>query len=237
MENKNIIQQELMEVAPALASISRQMPFALPEGYFDELPLNLLGVVVPKKAAMSVPEGYFDSLPALLLQKAKASAVVEEEVEMEESFPLLESIDRKMPYHVPAGFFENWVAPIPERVAPVVPISRSWRKVAGWAVAASILALVSLFGYRYFSADGDGAGQIVQNGDEIDSAAAVQLADALSELDDAHLDGALEGYSYNVDQNASYYLKTANFEQALKSLSDEEIKRNLEDVGYYHKKS
>ena len=236
MENKNIIQQELMETAPTLASISRQMPYALPEGYFDELPLSLLGAVVPRQATFSVPEGYFESLPALLLQKAKASSVTEEP-QMEESFPVLESIGRKMPYHVPAGYFQELTILPPRELAPVIPISRSWRKVAGWAVAASILALVSLFGYRYFSGTTNGSGEIVQNDGSLDSATAAELSIALSELEDSNLHAELGDFGNKPDRTASLYITTVNFEQALESLSDEEIKANLEEMGYNYKKS
>jgi hypothetical protein len=237
MENKNIIQQELMETAPTLASISRQMPYALPEGYFDELPLMLLGAVVPKQANLSVPEGYFESLPAILLQKAKASQGTEE-VELEESFPLLESIGKKMPYHVPAGYFEQWEVPFPGREAPVIPISRPWRKVAGWAVAASILAIVSLFGYRYFSGnDTTSLDDYAKNGGALDSISTAELATALSELEETNLHAELESYGNNAEQTAVFYLNTVNFEQALESLSEEEIRENLEEQGYYQKKS
>jgi hypothetical protein len=79
--------QEIAELSPLLAGISRSMPYAVPSGYFqttiEELPF--LTGEDPKSAILSlvervtpyeVPSGYFDDLPELVLNKVAPKAKV-----------------------------------------------------------------------------------------------------------------------------------------------------------------
>lgn len=240
MENRENILSELNEIAPGLLNIGREMPFAVPEGYFDIFPVSVLGQLAPKQNTMSVPEGYFESLPDILLAKAKASAPASAEIE--EDFPLLNSISKQMPYNIPASYFENLEIAPPKQEAKVIPISRGGiRKMAGWAVAASILALVSIFGWRYFSgtSTSTGSGQVVANQETSvqDSISRAELASALAQVEDKNLDAELDNYGLTVDESALYYLNTVNFEKALETISDEELSKSVEEQALVGKKS
>lgn len=69
--------EELNELSPLLASLSKQMPYKLPAGYFED---NLLALpafmqesespvlaAVGKELPYTVPQGYFDQLPQQVL--------------------------------------------------------------------------------------------------------------------------------------------------------------------------
>lgn len=54
-----------------------------------------------------VPEGYFDTLPALMLKRIKTLDTPGATEEIESLSPLLAGISKRMPYTVPAGYFDN----------------------------------------------------------------------------------------------------------------------------------
>lgn len=195
MENINHILQEQEEIGSAIfALIDNRNVFTVPEGYFDELALKVLGKIgnidetVPENyfeelptqvlgklvESPSVPEGYFDSLaievlgkinkvedeeeiPAgyfeglsdRILQKIKLD---EKEInvleEMETLSPAIAKIGNQHPFTVPAGYFENNIQSINEKLAvkPLAPIVQmgSARKVLRYAVAAVVTALLGL---------------------------------------------------------------------------------------------
>lgn len=82
MESSNIILKELKEISPVLAS-----SFPLP---------------VPYK----VPADYFGQLPSVALTTAKGGSDNAAD-ELQALSPLLGSISRKTPYHLPEGYFEG----------------------------------------------------------------------------------------------------------------------------------
>jgi len=71
--------EELEEIAPFLASLPKEMPFSVPDGYFSETTEGLSDWVkeesLPqflqsgKQMPFSVPDGYFESLPGIILKK------------------------------------------------------------------------------------------------------------------------------------------------------------------------
>jgi hypothetical protein len=72
---------ELAELSPVLAGLSKKMPFSVPENYFlslaNEVPVLIGNEKLPsilmdfgKKLPYQVPPGYFDGLPAQILAKA-----------------------------------------------------------------------------------------------------------------------------------------------------------------------
>ena len=70
---------ELQELSPLLAGISKQMPYSLPAGYFDEnmatLPFltgeteSMVLKAIGKELPYTVPQGYFENLPEQVLEK------------------------------------------------------------------------------------------------------------------------------------------------------------------------
>jgi len=90
MQAKNDISDELRSLSALVEGIGRQIPYELPEGYFEGLPLLILGKVldriaktaihdepvvgVSKSLTFSVPEGYFDNLASQVLGRIKAGS-------------------------------------------------------------------------------------------------------------------------------------------------------------------
>ncbi|MCY7408952.1 MAG: hypothetical protein LH473_01640 [Chitinophagales bacterium] len=87
METNKMIQVELMETAPGLASISREHPFKLPEHYFEKAEVAILESIKINEAAKEVllsenkehlfklPANYFDDLPGSILYKIKEEEI------------------------------------------------------------------------------------------------------------------------------------------------------------------
>lgn len=78
---------EIENLSPMLAAISKISPFTVPENYFSDLPNHLPHMVsedpVPnllvqhsKQMPYAVPTGYFNQLPAQIAQKVKPAAPV-----------------------------------------------------------------------------------------------------------------------------------------------------------------
>jgi adenylate kinase len=142
----------------------------------EELPSFL--AEMPGAFPMSAPDGYFNSLPALILQKIHATEVQEELAELS---PLLAGASKKMPQTVPAGYFEQ----LSERVTADIlsretataasdetmtivpttgPVIRrlNTRHYFKWAVAASLMALVSV-STLYFVRENRRAENVTEN--------------------------------------------------------------------------
>jgi len=91
MQAKNDISDELRSLSALVEGIGRQMPYELPEGYFEGLPLLILGKLLDRIARMaiqdepvvglsksltfSVPEGYFDNFASQVLGRIKAGSI------------------------------------------------------------------------------------------------------------------------------------------------------------------
>ncbi|PSL22800.1 hypothetical protein [Chitinophaga ginsengisoli] len=113
---------------------------------------------MPKVFPMSAPAGYFDQLSAVVMARiaetegtttAPSATAVQEELAT--LSPLLAGIPKTMPLSVPAGYFDQLstavMADINHVSAPVhAPIIRrmNTRRYMGWAVAACLVALVSV---------------------------------------------------------------------------------------------
>lgn len=226
MEKKENILSEIRAVAPALADVGNNMPFEVPEAYFELFPLQMLAKVAAPFQQPSVPAGYFEAMPAIMLAKVK---VLENAGELADVAPALIGVSRKMPYSLPAGYFEN-LQTSPVQAAPVIPI-RSKFNMLKWAVAASVVALAGLFAWQYLDNSSVKSNTLVAANTVVaDSTANAELAAALASLEDTSLDTELDDAGMPKDtRSALYYLDTENFETALHDFSDEEIKTQLAD--------
>jgi len=75
MENK--IYKEILEIAPTLASLDKQNPFKVPEGYFSTLENRTLDAMDKKSVlAASTPFGYFDNLSNKVLERVQSETEV-----------------------------------------------------------------------------------------------------------------------------------------------------------------
>jgi hypothetical protein len=135
MQAKNDISDELRSLSALVAEIGRQTPYKLPEGYFEGLPLLILGLVLnrteeaglssdlSKSLAFSVPEGYFDNFASQVLGRIKAGAGTPFDIasngsmgesvqeELARLSTVVSRISKETPYRLPEGYFAE-VSPI-----------------------------------------------------------------------------------------------------------------------------
>ena len=117
MQNRNEILNELRDVAPLTATLEKQNLYVVPAGYFEYLANEILQKIyqqsvttTPVVSTYKVPAGYFDGLAEGILQKIKAGNVSSEsevQEELKQVAPVLNTIDKKNIYSVPADYFEN----------------------------------------------------------------------------------------------------------------------------------
>ena len=121
MENSNLILKELKEISPFVAAIGKQMPYTVPKGYFNDLPVQLiLRIALEEKAGTDpvlninkadvyqVPEGYFDTLAGNIMNRIKAGETDSPKEELELLSPLLGKIGKKNPFASPEGYFTEF---------------------------------------------------------------------------------------------------------------------------------
>ena len=121
--------EELGHLSPLLSSISKQMPYELPVGYFENLEAGTTAIVQNDQTAKE---------------------------EIEALSPLLSGLSKKMPYSVPENYFEKLSAneqrTDTKPVAKVVSIGkRKWFRLAAAAMIAGIIALGTIM---YFNISG-----------------------------------------------------------------------------------
>ena len=118
MNNRETIVNELKELSPVLAQSNPLLPCQVPQGYFEELPEKILGLVQAmeessiilkeaKQNPFNVPQGYFENLAETILKKVKAAEAGSAKEEIETLSPLLSKLNKKVPYNIPAGYFEE----------------------------------------------------------------------------------------------------------------------------------
>lgn len=240
-EKQNIL-SEIRLVAPKLENISREMPFSVPEGYFEMMPLKMLSkLAIPSKTPM-VPEGYFESLADIMLSKVKNLEVQEE---LDTVAPLLNNISKKMPFSIPEGYFEQlnppidqWAVPVINETPQVVPLRLKKRNPFAWAAAASVAALIGVFSWQTFwNSPVSPPGKEQAAGVTKDSTHLVDLALELKRVEESSISKELNDMGLADDLgSALYYLNTENFETAIQHFSEEEIKEQLSVSGFPEKK-
>lgn len=137
MESRKEIAVELSALSELVSGISRQTPYGVPDGYFQELPASVLGRIAGEGATFRVPTGYFEGLADRVLGRIKTGAgsgtvarigavaadgasLGEAESAREELARLsatLSQIGREMPNHMPEGYFDD--------LSPVLAVVRS----------------------------------------------------------------------------------------------------------------
>jgi len=176
MTNRNIILNELKDIGSALGNYSPQNIYAVPTGYFEGFPTQILNRIkaleatntddelkylspllssVSKETPYSVPAGFFQNLSDDILQKVsehadhlqKESFGQTSEEEIESLSPLLSSLKNKNPYSVPAGYFENLESKAEQEKTKVISITkRRWYRLA---VAAVFIGVVAIGGFLF----------------------------------------------------------------------------------------
>jgi hypothetical protein len=225
MKPEEIILIELQEIAPSLASISRQMPFDIPENYFETFPMLMLEQVGPNVMDEStVPEGYFNSFPEIMLQKLRAQEVAEETAEIA---PFLNSISKTMPHHLPERYFEQLQPAAMGSKVPVVSIRRKvWMQIAAAIVV--MLATFSVWQMSQSSSTVTGT-EIAFTNDSMEIPAEISIQ--LAMMDESAIESEFGTTGQSVEaSNSMYYLETENFEEALKEFSVDDIASQLNET-------
>jgi hypothetical protein len=165
MKPDKTIEAELKAISPLLAGLPKLLPYIVPVGYFEQLPLKLLEKVrreemdkpsdelaalspllagLSKKSPYSIPEGYFERIPEEV--NAGLSGILQTNEVLEFLSPALLSARNINPYTVPAGYFSQF----PEKMlgklktnSPVISINRRWLQYAAAAVIAGIIVIGS----------------------------------------------------------------------------------------------
>lgn len=146
----NDIVKELQEMGSPLADMSREMPYKVPEGYFDTLSNNITSglfeaatdtFTATKVMPFDVPQGYFDALPEQLLYAAKQQGTIAD-------------ISQAMPFETPVGYFDTLPGKILQAVKeteqPIVKKTRtiSLGKSLRWVAAAVLLLGIGITSYK-----------------------------------------------------------------------------------------
>ncbi len=121
MENRNPILDELKDISPFVAAIGNQLPYKIPQGYFDGFAVELiLRIAIEEKAGIDpvltinkdnvyqAPQGYFDSLAGNIMNRIKAQETNSAKEELELLSPLLGQIGKKNPFSSPEGYFNDF---------------------------------------------------------------------------------------------------------------------------------
>ena len=242
MTTKDNILQELAGLNSQLANLQAANPYALPEGYFDNLPAFMLARIkassatntgeelsylapaisnLSKEMPYAIPSGYFENLAESVLQKINEQALSPEK-ELETISPLLSSLKKEMPYRVPAGYFENIAATTilkeePVKEAKVVSfISRKWFR---YAAAAVITGIILLAGFQFFNIEKEPGGK-----------ALAKFTRDIKKMDEQQKNDMIDFFDAGLDGKESAQLSNDNkkskkeVQDLLEGVSDEELK-------------
>lgn len=216
----NHIENELTPLAPGLAAAGRQMPYGLPEGYFDNFAGTML-LRVKEQDAPGVPGGYFDHFAADMLKKVRGNEVKEE---LEAISPLLNTLSKTMPYSLPKGYFEQWKPMLSAETKPqpakVISLKSglNWKH---WAAAAAVVLTLGL-GWQFFANQPESATSTASvNPAEVDT--------LLTVIDENSLTGYLENEQTNAEFTSLLTMAEQDIETGVKQLSNEELNWYLEN--------
>ena len=137
MEPVNDIRNELTSMNSALAGMSREMPYDVPEGYFESFAEEVALMKIGRQMPFEIPQGYFEGIADSVL------------------FELHQPVSKNL-LSVPNGYFDNLPADIlaKARQIEVKPASNSigisiWRNMR-WAAAALLVLGIGLGVYRSY---------------------------------------------------------------------------------------
>jgi len=171
METRSTIFNELNSISPTVAQANNNMPYQVPQGYFEGLAQMVLNRIkteslnandelatispllggLSKRMPFEVPAGYFTELSGNVADGVKAIDFVKEE--LEGVSPTLRDLRNKNVYEVPQGYFENLAENILDKVKQRQPakVVSMGRRVMRYAVAAVIAGALAIAGWFYFN--------------------------------------------------------------------------------------
>ncbi len=236
MENRETIINELMEISPAIANISRSNVFSVPPSYFNNLAQEVLARIQVedisfgvKDAPFSVPAGYFDGLAGSILNKINQQKEQSVSEELEELAPLLNSISKAPVYQVPEGYFESLELTIPLKLdkpsARVFSLGKIGRTLQ-YAVAASVAGILMFGAYMYTSQNTEGDDMVISYDSALNMNVTAELAETNEQEIAAYLN-EVPGVGYNVTTTPTS--DEINVDEYLETASDDEIKDYLNE--------
>ncbi len=166
MTQKDNILQELTELNSSLAKIAPANVYAVPGGYFDELPVRVLnrikamtavsgseelGYLSPflqntsREMPFTVPQNYFEETVQAALESVRAGETHQTvNEELASLSPFLSGLKKEMPYAVPQGYFASLPGQANKPETKVVSLThRIWFRYAAAAVITGIIAMAS----------------------------------------------------------------------------------------------
>lgn len=230
MSKAHNIFEELRQIAPAVANLGNNNPYTVPMGYFNELPKNILQhingsgkeIALSKSQTYGVPAGYFDDLANTILYKINLAKIPENaavSVELHDIAPLLNEISKENILTVPVGYFEAFHVGLPKakKQATVISFGNNIRNWLTYAVAASVLFILSSSSYLYIN----------QHMRSVDKSPTI--GQRLANLDDEEIINYLKNDPGDFDANpASSVEPDPDINHLLINAPDAEIERYLD---------
>lgn len=221
---------ELKEISPLLSTIGRAQPYTYPQDYFDGLPdLILEKIQVPeilsgiKTQVFAAPTGYFEGLADEIFTKIKMDVAQASNYNEDELPLVLQKIGRKMPYSVPAHYFETLNVST-EQPAAVVPLySKTKTKWINRAAAAVIAGVLAVGGY-FFATDNT-AGPVAK------PLYSLNIANQVNGLSSDEIIDYLQTYSTPAEglTSSKAPVKELTLDDYLNKITEEDIKQYLKE--------
>lgn len=228
MESKIYIKEEIKKLSPSISGLENKTVYSIPDNYFIEFPTKLINNIkagkdctyyFPNSNPYVVPENYFEHLPESILLKINAQKNNAVSEELEKIAPLLNTISKKPVFSLPKGYFNGDVFSESKPHQPSKVISLSNIRILRFAVAAVFIGLIGC-GLFFIIEKGKPDLQANNNKTEIRNLTDDDIVEFLS------TGSATEGLSATAANGTS---NNAAIQNAVKEISDEEIKQYLQD--------
>ena len=226
MNNRKKINEELKGLESSLPGDQHQVPFSVPEGYFENLADQLLSrirtsetsaadeiqMLSPMLAGISrtmpfeVPQGYFNEniemLPILTGEDQRSA--------------ILELVERNTPYEVPYDYFEKLPSSVIAATKPATPVIRAKKSWMKMSVAAVFFGLIIVTGFWFIDK---------QNPET------KTLASQLKNVSTQELDQFIKASSVlNGTETASNTKPSAEVKILLNDVADKELENFLDEM-------
>ena len=238
MTNRNIILNELVDLGSTLKDHSPQNIYAVPDGYFEGLPTQILNRIkaletadakeeleylssllssVSREMPYAVPAGFFQNLSEDVLKKiSKHEDYQTSKEEIGSLSPLLSRLKNKNPYSVPAGYFEALETKVEKKETKVISITR--RRLYRIAVAAVFIGVIAIGGLLFMNQhqpniNKDPEGWVYQN---VTKKVSTEKIDEFVKLAE--------------DETATVTEEKAEIKELMKDVSEKEIQDFLNDA-------
>jgi hypothetical protein len=129
--------EEMETLSPLLSGLNKEMPYSIPQGYFESLAENQLQSIDENNNNLSAKE------------------------ELATLSPLLSGLKKEMPYSIPQGYFESLTENISKQenkpAAKVISLtSRKWFR---YAAAAVVIGIISMTGFMLIGGEKEPGGK------------------------------------------------------------------------------